>query len=349
MPTSPITTKSQSQLTAGVTKPEQEVTPTAIEQSKPADTAKKSFKAKLQAFSRFGKSAQKAASKTEKSALPSSFASAESPNKSRTGPSPLEAAALKSSFSLSPKKINRPAAQASIISTPSKNAHTTSQKPVLSRQISKVSYQEQTTEISTSNELKHLQLRLDLLKQSVDHPTLHDKAMNKVMTSQHIDERDRVLTHHAQRSKHVSTVNFQGVTAEVSKDTELKILQIRNALLKMSPASTQSFQKSLVNALSDTDAGQRTRLIADVSKQVVDHLNKFEKVEFKGVTTEIPKAKIPEFMQMRLNLLNLPDTTKRQKYTALIQDTLLNKNQQRRESFLTEIAAQIADEVRLKR
>lgn len=95
--------------------------------------------------------------------------------------------------------------------------------------------------------------------------------------------------------------------------------------------------------LGTNDDAQRDKLVNDMAKQVEGHVKNFTTVEFKGITTEIPRTKHLEFAQMRLNLMNLPEA-RNQQYSVLVRDVLLNKDDGKRNQLLTQIANQISKE-----
>ncbi len=169
--------------------------------------------------------------------------------------------------------------------------------------------------------------------------------MHGILSSKDIGERDRLLLQNERYSQRYSTVSFNGVTAEVSKDAELKLMYLRNNLLNLAPETAQSYKQLLSDVLASDDIDQRHRLVDEMGKQVEQHLKKFATVEFKGVTTEIPKTMELEFMQMRIDLVKLP-YERGEEYGRLLQDVLASKLAGGREELLGAIARQVAQETK---
>lgn len=223
--------------------------------------------------------------------------------------------------------------------------HSASQNNIPSKNIADVSFHGQATQISRHNALRFTQLRLKILQQPAGQASHDEKTMHGILSSKDIGERDRLLLQNERYSQRYSTVSFNGVTAEVSKDAELKLMYLRNNLLNLAPETAQSYKQLLSDVLASDDIDQRHRLVDEMGKQVEQHLKKFATVEFKGVTTEIPKTMELEFMQMRIDLVKLP-YERGEEYGRLLQDVLASKLAGGREELLGAIARQVAQETK---
>ncbi|MBC7513611.1 MAG: hypothetical protein H7234_04155 [Herminiimonas sp.] len=221
----------------------------------------------------------------------------------------------------------------------------TTQKHVPSAGIADVSFNGQATQISKHNAQRFMQLRLTILQQPAGQPTHNDKAMQAILASQDIGERDRLLLQNVQFAENRSAVTFNGVTADISSNTRLPMMQLRNNLLKLSPESASPYNALLADVLASKDIDRRHRLISAMGKQVEQHLQKFATVEFNGTPAEIARPRQLEFMQLRLDLMKLPHA-RGQEYTRLVQDVLTNRPAGAREKLLGDIARQVAQETK---
>jgi len=128
-------------------------------------------------------------------------------------------------------------------------------------------------------------------------------------------------------------------------EVKFNSLQLRNKLLKLPTEIAQPYRELLSKIVNGSDSKKRDQLLNQMAAQVDNHIEKFTTVEFKGVTTEIPRPLHQKFIQLRLNLLKLPPARAEQ-YSTLLKDVLGSKDTGKRDLLLNQLSSQVDSEVK---